>query len=101
MNLIPPRIYAAVRTQDSLMHKRDSAYLIARGYIKTVKDTLGLEDEDTNDALEKMDTTKKDKAANLPLLPFKRDSNDIRPEAILPQEKRKPAASDTVNNNDQ
>ncbi|MFT3909092.1 MAG: penicillin-binding transpeptidase domain-containing protein [Ferruginibacter sp.] len=99
MNLIPPRIYAAIRAQDSLMHKRDSAYLIARGYIKTVKDTLGLEEEDTNDALEKMDTTKKYKAANLPLLPFKNDSNDIKhPEAILPQEKKKPAANDSTNN---
>ncbi|MEO7522478.1 MAG: penicillin-binding transpeptidase domain-containing protein, partial [Ferruginibacter sp.] len=86
MNLIPPRIYAAVRTQDSLMHRRDSAYLVARGYIKLVKDTLDLEQEDADDALQKLDRSKKDKAANLPLLPFNKDSNDVRPEAILPQD---------------
>ncbi|MEO8769425.1 MAG: penicillin-binding transpeptidase domain-containing protein [Ferruginibacter sp.] len=99
LNLIPPRIYAAVRTQDSLMHKRDSAYLVARGYIKTVKDTLNLEDEDTNDALEKLDVSKKDKTDNLPLAPFSKDSNNIKPEAILPQDKKKPETKDTANNN--
>lgn len=98
LNLIPPRIYAAVRTQDSLMHRRDSAYLIARGYIRLVKDTLGLEDEDTNDALEKLDRSEKD---SKPLPPAGNDSNNIKPEAILPQDKKKPATMDSVNNNNQ
>jgi penicillin-binding protein 2 len=98
MNLIPPRIYAAMRTQDSLMHKRDSAYLIARGYIRTVKDTLDLEEEDTNDALEKMDTTRR-MNKTIPPLPVNRDSNYFRPDAILPQDKKKPATMDSVDNN--
>ncbi|MEO6668058.1 MAG: penicillin-binding transpeptidase domain-containing protein [Ferruginibacter sp.] len=98
LNLIPPRIYAAVRTQDSLMHRRDSAYLIARGYIRLVKDTLGLEDEDTNDALEKLDRSEKD---SKPLPPAGNDSNNIKPEAILPQDRKKPATMDSVNNNNQ
>ena len=46
LNLIPQRIYQAMRRQDSLMHARDSAYLIAKGYIKIVRDTIGLETED-------------------------------------------------------
>ncbi len=100
MNLIPPRIYAAVRTQDSLMHRKDSAYLVAKGYIRLVKDTLGLEEDDTNDALEKIDKTEKDKGQP-PLLPPSKDSNHPKPEAILPQDKRKPGAIDSTNNDNQ
>jgi hypothetical protein len=83
------------------MHRKDSAYLVARGYIKTVKDTLNLEDEDTNDALEKLEIPRKDKAGNFPLAPPVNDSNHITPEAILPGDKKKPSTMDTVNNNNQ
>ncbi len=97
LNLIPPRIYAAMRTQDSMMHRKDSAYLVARGYIKLLKDTLDLEEEDTNDALEKLDKYDKAKEAT-PEAPVIPDSNNIRPEAILPQDKRKPGILDSANN---
>lgn len=97
LNLIPPRIYAAMRTQDSMMHRRDSAYLVARGYIKLVKDTLDLEEEDTNDALEKLDKYNKIKEPD-PVPPVIPDSNRTSTEAILPQEKRKPGIVDSANN---
>ncbi|MBL0357569.1 MAG: penicillin-binding protein 2 [Chitinophagaceae bacterium] len=98
LNLIPPRIYFEMRTQDSMRHAKDSAYLIAKGYIKTIKDTLGIDEEDENDALDKM---KKDKETAKDTRPVKDSSNNkstIKPEAILPDEKKKPEPKDTVKN---
>ena len=98
MNLIPPRIYAAMRTQDSMMHKKDSAYLVAKGYIRLVKDTLGLDENDSNEELEKLDTNKQ-LSKGLPLPPEKDTNNVNKPDAILPQEPKKPAVIDTMGRN--
>ena len=98
LNLIPPRIYAAMRTQDSMMHRKDSAYLVARGYISLVKDTLDLEDEDTNDVLDKFEKDRSSKPLPPMPLPGNQDTGEIKPAAILPQDKRKPATQDSANN---
>ena len=96
LNLIPARIYAALRTQDSLRHAKDSAYLAAKGFLKTIKDTLGMDEEDEKDALEKM---KADKETTKKELPAK-DSNSTKPkiniEGILPGDKKKPEVKDSV-----
>jgi penicillin-binding protein 2 len=95
LNLIPPRIYAQIRMQDSIRHAKDSAYLIAKGYIKIIKDTLDIDEEDENDALDKM---KKDKEVSKKT-PGK-DSTDkrnmIKPNALLPEEKRRQNGIDTA-----
>lgn len=100
LNLIPPRIYAAIRTQDSLMHRKDSAYLIAKGYIKLVRDTLDLDDADTEDALDKLEKDRTKKPLSVPPPPAIPDSSGIGPEAVLPQDKRRPVTADTTNAND-
>lgn len=96
LNLIPSRIYAALRTQDSLRHAKDSAYLSAKGFIKAIKDTLGMDEEDEKDALEKM---KADKESAKKALPAK-DSSTTKPKAsiegILPGDKKKPEVKDSV-----
>ncbi|MEP7106590.1 MAG: penicillin-binding transpeptidase domain-containing protein [Ferruginibacter sp.] len=98
LNLIPPRIYSAIRKQDSMRHIKDSAYLLAKGYIKTIRDTMGLDDEDEQEALEKL---KKDKESAKKELPIK-DSNNlplkIKIEGVLPDEKKKPELKDTIKN---
>jgi penicillin-binding protein 2 len=97
LNLIPKRIYAAIRTQDSLRHAKDSAYLIAKGFIRLIKDTLGMDEEDEKDALDRI---KSDKAAIQKSVPVK-DSAALLPknrvEGILPKEKKKPVINDTIN----
>lgn len=98
MNLIPPRIYAAMRTQDSMMHKKDSAYLMAKGYIRLVKDTLGLDENDSNDELEKLDTNKQ-LGKTIPDPAEKDSNNNNKPDAILPQEPKKPVVIDTMGRN--
>lgn len=95
LNLIPPRIHIEMRRQDSLRHAKDSAYLIAKGYIKIIKDTLEIDEEDENDALDKM---KKDKEALKGGQPARDSSRKEKPkaEALLQDDKRKPEPKDSV-----
>jgi hypothetical protein len=81
-----------------MRHIRDSAYLVAKGYLKIIRDTMGLDDEDEQEALDKL---KKDKESVKKELPKKDSSNSpfkIKIEGILPDEKRKQEAKDTVKN---
>ena len=90
LNLMPPRIFAELRKQDSLRHAKDYAYLMAKGYIKLVKDTLGLEDDEVgNDDLDKI---RKEKPNN------RKSSRDsiASAEAMLPKEKKTNALRDTT-----
>lgn len=79
LNLIPPRLVKAIRQQDSIMHKRDTSYLLAKGYLKMARDTIGLEEDevDTKD-LQKITNDKNKK-------PIK-DSVAKQPAALLPKE---------------
>ncbi len=96
LNLIPPRIYSEMKTLDSLLHKKDSAYLLAKGYIRILKDTM---DVDATDEQEILDQLKKDKE-DLKKNQQKKDSNDSKikdkPQAILPDEKKRTELKDSV-----
>lgn len=89
LNLIPPRIYRETQRRDSLAHAKDSAYLIAKGYIKMIKDTMDMDASDEEDALDQMkkekELTKKDQKKGT-------DSTGTRnaPAGLLPDEKKKP-----------
>ncbi len=89
LNLIPPRVYAELRKQDSLRHSKDSAYLLAKGYIKLIKDTVGLEDDGVNK--EDLDKIKKEK----PLSEIPQKDSMVKLEAILPKEKKLPVPDST------
>jgi len=98
LNLIPPRIYSEIKRMDSLRHLKDTAYLIAKGYIKLLRDTMEMDATDEQDALEQIKTDKEELKKNQ--LP--KDSNDNKlkdkPQAILPEEKKKPELKDSLNN---
>lgn len=95
-NLIPPRIYEALRKQDSMRHAKDSAYLLAKGFIKGIKDTMDIDEGEQEDALDNLkgDTEELKAGKN------KKDSNDnkikIKTEAILPDKQKKPELKDSV-----
>lgn len=95
LNLIPKRIYDEMRRKDSMLHARDSAYLIAKGYIRVVMDTLDMEEEDQLDALDKI---KGDKEAMKEAEKKKRDSSNKknRTEAILPDSRKQNIRTDTI-----
>jgi penicillin-binding protein 2 len=98
LNLIPPRVYAEVRTLDSMRHAKDSAYLLAKGYIKLLKDTLELDAEDEKEALDKMKTDKE--TVKVPAPPAKDSTGNkpvSKPAAILQDPKKKPEPKDSVN----
>ena len=98
LNLIPSRIYAAIKTRDSLTHAKDTAYLVAKGYIKLLRDTMEMDATDEQDALEQIKQDKEDLKKGRPV----KDSGDkritIKTEAILPKEKKKPELKDSLNN---
>ncbi len=99
LNLIPARIYTEQKKQDSLRHIKDTAYLIAKGIIKVIKDTTDNEqDEETDQVLDKLkfdkdsisakENPKKDNHSPLP---------SYKPEAVLPGvQKKKTEPKDTV-----
>ena len=95
LNLIPARIYREMRKQDSLLHSRDSAYLIAKGFIRIAKDTLGIEEDDEDK--ETLDKIKKDALSNGSLPKKQADEKmEIRSEAVLPNDKKKPEQKDSI-----
>jgi len=96
LNLIPSRIYVAIRTQDSLLHLKDSAYLRAKGFIKNIKDTIGL-DEDNVDDVDKVnkDTAVVIRSSNQP----KKDSANVsgyKSQGILQDEKKNKKSKDST-----
>lgn len=95
LNLIPPRIYSAIKTRDSLTHAKDTAYLLAKGYIKLLRDTMQVDAADEQEAL---DAIKKDKDETKKDQQKKEEDNKLKfkPEAILPNEKKKPELKDSV-----
>jgi penicillin-binding protein 2 len=92
LNLMPARIYEAIRHRDSLMHKKDTSYLIEKGYIKIAKDTMGIDEEDDTEGLDKLKKSKQKENLLNDTLPAKQNDADIkqRLEATLPDRQRKP-----------
>jgi len=90
LSLIPKRIYVEVRKQDSLRHSKDSAYLIAKGFIKIIKDTTGIDDGEDEVGLTKLIKDKKDKENR-----DNKKEEPIKTEAILPG-KQKQVEQDSV-----
>ncbi len=99
LNLIPERIGVEIKRQDSVRHSKDSAYLAAKGYLRVIKDTVGLEQDDENDVMDRIKTEKENALKNN--VPKKDSDNNppvTKPEAVLPAEKKRPAVKDTVKN---
>ncbi len=84
-------------SRETMLHSRDSAYLIAKGYITLIKDTMDVDETDEDELLEQIKKNKEDEKKRQ----SKKDSGDNKPrintEAILPSEKKKPELKDTLN----
>jgi penicillin-binding protein 2 len=98
LNLIPERIYVEMRNQDSMRHAKDSAYLVAKGYIRVIKDTLEIDEEDEKDALDKMKKEKETMSNNKPAKDSGNSIPVIKPDAILQNDKKRSAVKDSVRN---
>ncbi len=92
LNLIPKRINEELRRQDSMRHSKDSAYLLSKGYIKIIKDTIGLEDsEDDENVRKSKDESNKQKN--------KDTSKTIRVQPAILPDKQKMNSGDSSQNN--
>jgi penicillin-binding protein 2 len=96
LNLIPPRIYAEMKTVDSMLHRKDSAYLIAKGYIKVVKETIEVDETTEQEILDQLNKEKDDQKKKQQQKEESDNKMIIKPEAILPAEKKKPEIKDTA-----
>ncbi len=96
LNLIPPRIYKEIRRQDSLMHAKDTSYLLLKGYMKIIKDTMDIDEQDEQDALDKLKKAKQKEDQKKKEVPNKVE-NKPNLEGTLPDEKKKPT-KDTAQN---
>jgi penicillin-binding protein 2 len=84
LNLMPPRIFVELRRQDSMRHSKDSAYLLAKGYIKLIIDSAGI-DEDQVDK-EELQRVKKESEPDKKR-PNRKDSL-VKANALLPTERK-------------
>ncbi len=90
MNLMPARIYQALRQRDSLLHARDTSYLLEKGYIKVAKDTMGVEDQDEMEGLEKLKKSKQQEHPATESVPSKKDTaTKSVASALLPERQKK------------
>ncbi|HEV8079418.1 MAG TPA: penicillin-binding transpeptidase domain-containing protein [Chitinophagaceae bacterium] len=96
LNLIPPRIYKEIRRQDSLMHAKDTSYLLLKGYMKIIKDTMDIDEQDEQEALDKLKKAKQKEDQKKKEVPNKVE-NKPNLEGTLPDEKKKPT-KDTAQN---
>lgn len=95
LNLMPPRIYKELRYRDSLMHSKDTSYLLAKGYIKIIKDTMGMDEQDNQEALDKLKKARQKEDQKKKELPGKSE-NMPNSEGVLPDDKRKPVKDTTT-----
>ena len=98
LNLMPARIYDAIRYRDSLRHAKDTSFLPEKGYIKIAKDTMGIEQDDTTDALDRLKKSKQKDILLTDTMPSPKNEKDIkqRLEATLPERQRKPDTANSV-----
>jgi penicillin-binding protein 2 len=97
LNLMPARIYQALRYRDSLIHAKDPNYLKEKGYIKIVKDTMGIEEEDDTEALDKLKKSTQEHAPlNSTEMPKSPDLKGRHvTDAVLPEKQKKPNVVDS------
>jgi penicillin-binding protein 2 len=98
LNLMPARIYEAIRIRDSLRNAQNNTHSIEKGLVKNAKDTSGIDEEvdDDSDVLYKSKNLNRSNNMNADTVPAKKSGEVLKrgPEATLPDRKKKP---DTLN----
>lgn len=89
LNLMPPRIIAQIKQRDSIRHAKDQQLLLEKTYINTLKDTLGIEDEDSTETMQELNRPKTEDTSKKSTLPSNQKIISQPAKAVLP-EKAKP-----------
>lgn len=92
LDLMPRRILDEIRKRDSITHAKNIKIQLEKGYINSLKDTMGIED-DNSDALDEMNKSKTDEHAKSDTTPAPTKKGKVKDKtinAVLPdQTKRK------------
>ena len=92
LNLIPKRINDELRRQDSARHAKDTAYLVSKGYITLIKDTLELAEGTVDeDELQGKNKLKEEPKKEDPKKPA--GDTIVKIEAVLPGRSQSPPDS--------
>jgi len=90
LNLIPARMLEAMRVRDSIAHVKKQKDLLAKGYIKSIKDTLGIDDVDSSEVMEELKDPQIDSLPKKDSLPQKQEKIGNNPtKALLPEQQKK------------
>jgi penicillin-binding protein 2 len=90
LNLIPPRMLDAMRKRDSIAHAKEEKAILEKEYIKSIKDTTGMEDEDSSGALEELNKAKPDEINKRDSSPSEKQKvSNSATNAIMPEEQNK------------
>ena len=90
LNLMPPRIVGEIKKRDSIAHAKDAKYLLQRGDIKSINDTMDLEEDENPDALEELNKSKQGSPPQSDTVPTKKENlkeNNLN--ALLPDKQKK------------
>ena len=97
LNLMPARIMDQIRKRDSMEQAKNSKYLIDKGDMKTIKDTTGIDDEENNDALDKLNKSKQDAQSINDSIPSKKeDVKNLHLNAVLPDRQKRQNKNDSL-----
>jgi penicillin-binding protein 2 len=89
LNLIPKRMLDAMRERDSIARAKSKNAMLVKSYIKSIKDTTGMEDVDSTDAMEELNKVKPNEKKTDSLPAKKQGFSDNKPNAILPDKQNK------------
>ncbi|MEO9004018.1 MAG: penicillin-binding protein 2 [Ginsengibacter sp.] len=90
LNLMPPRIVAEIKKRDSVAHAKDAKYLLQKGYIKSINDTMDLEEDENPDALEELNKLKTSNQSKSDSIPEKKENlKEKNLNALLPDKQKK------------
>ncbi len=90
LNLIPAKMVDAMRKRDSIANAKNKKQALSKEYIKSIKDTTGIEDEDSSGTMDELNKINADGQGNADSVPSKKQrviqgTNN----AVLPEEQNK------------
>lgn len=90
LNLMPARIVAEIKKRDSIAHAKDTKYLLQKGYIKSINDTMDLDEDENPEALEELNTPKSGSQPQSDTVPIKKGNlKENNSNALLPGKQKK------------
>ncbi len=89
LNLIPARMIEAMRKRDSIANAKSQKALLAKGYIKSIKDTTGMEDVDSSDVMDELNNPKSENQKTDSLPSKKPSVTNHSTNAVLPEKQNK------------